>query len=127
MVPRTKWFYAGWNPHWKTPKYMHFYNSRRLIELCGYAPENVHAVELAEAKPGQKPEYWGWEDSDKPRPDYKGNWAGAMIWASEAQMRMCFPYGLEAAIEHGHGRMLRLIVKTVDPAGDITMCKKEAV
>lgn len=47
--------------------------------------------------------YWGWivTGEDTPR----------MIWPSEVQFKMCFPYGPEAEQERGRGRIVRLKIE----------------
>jgi hypothetical protein len=93
--------YAGWSKKSKT--YSHFYKSRQIIEVvCGYAPEDVHEVELRKAKDDEETPYWGWEDTEN------GKWS--MIWPTKVQFEMCFAYGLAAAIKSGRGRPVRLIV-----------------
>lgn len=102
MKMKTVRMHAGWDDG----EYSHFYASRRLVEFCGYAPEDVHEVELREAADDEETPYWGWEDADD------GSWG--MIWPSKVQLQMCFTYGMEAAITAGKGRPVRLIVTRRD-------------
>lgn len=101
---KTVRMYAGWNE--KAGTYSHFYKNQRIVEgVCGYAPEDVHLVELREVSEGEAV-YWGWEDADT------REWS--MIWPTRVQFRMCFTYGLDAAIKAGQGRPVQLAVQHVD-------------
>lgn len=47
--------------------------------------------------------YWGWENASRPG-DFQ------MVWHHIALLKICFPYGLEAAEERGRGRRVHLLI-----------------
>jgi len=51
-------------------------------------------------------EYWGWLDSNKDKP--------CMIWPSEIQFKMCFPYGYTAEENIGRGKAVRLKITKME-------------
>lgn len=101
---KSRRMYAGWSK--RTGTYSHFYKNQWIIEnVCGYAPEDVHLVELREVPAGEAV-YWGWEDAETQE------WS--MIWPTRTQFCMCFTYGLEAAVRSGQGRPVQLVVQRIN-------------
>lgn len=80
--------------------FMHI-GSWKYVHLHMLADPIVEVV-VREQEDGR---YWGWMDSGKDRP--------TMIWPSEAQFRICFPYGPDAEEARGRGRILRLSVEAM--------------
>jgi hypothetical protein len=96
-------FYALQRDHEKIGSvYEHFYKSAIQMRMCmGKEPEPIYLVRIEEVKDGA---YYGWKDPD-------GNYS--MIYPSEVQFRICFPYGVEDEEARGRGKAVRLrIVKT---------------
>lgn len=65
-----------------------------------FSREPVVPVIVTEREDGQ---YWGWLASDRDTP--------TMIHGHAAAFRMCFPYGPQAEVDRGHGRILRLVIE----------------
>lgn len=53
--------------------------------------------------------HYGWMETGEDTP--------CMIWPTEVQFKMCFTYGVKAAVEAGHGRPVRLKI-VQDEDGD---------
>lgn len=49
--------------------------------------------------------HWGWMDTDKDKP--------CMIWAHLSLLKVCFPYGLEAAEKAGQGKRIQLTITEI--------------
>jgi hypothetical protein len=80
--------------------FMHM-GARRYVELHGLSYPIV-GVKLTTDLQG---DYWGWLETGATVPN--------MIWPSEAQLRICFPYGPEAEALRGRGKVYRFnITKT---------------
>jgi hypothetical protein len=75
---------------------------KRWVELFHFN-EPIVKVRLTEDENGQ---YWGWLDKDETEP--------SMIWPSEVQFRMCFPYGYEAEEKAGKGKAIRLSITEIE-------------
>lgn len=77
-----------------------------------YGPGEVRAVDVTETE--DNPTHWGWLDTKKP------DGPPHMVWPSRGQIEMCFPYGMNAEIERGGGRMVELtIVFAESPDGTV--------
>lgn len=88
----------------------HFFQSTTQLTMCGDGPMwLVHLVIHHEGP------LWGWYHSHHPcHGDYRGQ--VSMIYPSEMQVRICFPYGAEQATKRGHGEIVRLRAEPVRPA-----------
>lgn len=79
--------------------------SRVQVRMCGDEP--VVALDVVEDPDRDNwrddVPYWGWEDEGKP-----GEWH--MVFHHITLLRVCFPYGLEAAEAHDRGRRVHLLV-----------------
>ncbi len=79
-------------------RYRHI-GHRHYVKLHGL-DDPIVAVTLTEDSQG---DYWGWLASDAAEP--------SMVWPSKVQFTMCFPYGPEAEVKRGKGKILRLRVE----------------
>lgn len=68
----------------------------RWVRLFG-GSDPVVPVRLTESATGS---YWGWLETGADAP--------TMVWPSQHQLEMCFPYGSAAAVKSGSGRIVRL-------------------
>lgn len=80
-------------------KWMHIYPCAGQIEMCGSEPVPVWVEEDAEG------DYYGWKYAD-------GHIS--MIWPSMIQLQMCFPYGMQVAIDNKDGVDVRLKITRRD-------------
>lgn len=81
--------------------YLHV-GPRRYVELH-YMPHPIVPVTVRERVEGDTGHvYWGWR---KPDGTY------TMIWPSETQVEMCFPYGTEVEEKRGKGTKVRLTIE----------------
>lgn len=80
------------------------YPSEMQVRMCfGKAPEPIYKVELVENENGP---FWAWEDSKKPG-------FFSMVYDSKTLLDICFPYGPEAEVKRGNGRIVRLQINEV--------------
>lgn len=78
--------------------YMHF-GVREYVAIH-HLDYPIVKVELTEDPAG---DYYGWVEGEKLH--------GAYVWASNAQLEMCFAYGSKAEEKRYNGRKVRLSVK----------------
>jgi hypothetical protein len=73
---------------------------KRWVELhnCG----EIYPVTVSEDPEG---DYWGWRDASKPVSD-----PPCMIQQARIVLDMCFPYGVDNAIETKQGSIVRLTI-----------------
>lgn len=82
---------------------VHFYKHPMLVRMCGDSrgisgsPENIKRVRLSEDPGG---DYFAWLDAAK------GEFT--LIYGSQVQVDICFPYGTESAERSGQGRRVRV-------------------
>ena len=76
-------------------RWAHF-GSEQFVRMCG-GDQSVVEVRLTEDPDG---EYDGWLDAGEDTP--------CLIWNSYVFLDMCFPYGIQAAIDKGRGVVVRL-------------------
>lgn len=81
--------------------YMHF-GPIQYVRLH-HLSEPIVEVEISENRDGN---YWGWLKNDDCL-------QLGLIWPSEGQFEMCFPYGSAAEEERGDGKKVRLSVKEI--------------
>lgn len=79
----------------------HFYVKNHLLD------KPILAVKVIADPNG---EYYGWISSDNNR----NNGKPSMIWPTEGQFNMCFPYGYQADEKVGKGKMVKLKIE-LDP------------
>lgn len=70
------------------------------VKMCGVPEELIVSVVVTEDVDGI---YHGWVDKD--------GLATCMVWPSLMQLKVCFPYGMEAAIEAGQGVYVKLKIE----------------
>lgn len=62
-------------------------------------------IVVRERQPEDAPSsYWGWLDTKDPS-------RYTMVWPSEIQLEMCFPYGSEVSEKKGFGRKVNLVIE----------------
>lgn len=84
----------------------HFYKHPMLVRMCiSGSPEDLRTVRLSEDPEG---DYYAWLNLAK------GEFT--MIYGSQVQVDICFPYGPEAAERSGEGRRVRLRAEILGPA-----------
>lgn len=87
----------------------HRYESGQLRNLgerwwveCHLLSDPIVAVAVEETPDGEEPTHWGWVRT--------GDDAPIMIYPRKSLLEMCFPYGTDAEVEAGRGRVVRLTV-----------------
>ncbi len=80
-----------------------FYNIFKTtlqVRVCGYDDDEIYAIKFEESPDG---EYWAWQDT--------GESEFHLIYPHEILFIICFPYGVQAEVDAGRGRVVRLKVK----------------
>ncbi|ACU71891.1 hypothetical protein Caci_2982 [Catenulispora acidiphila DSM 44928] len=87
---------------------LHNLGSRRYVEFHGVSAPivEVDVVEVSDDDPTAT--HWGWMGMDITEP--------VMIYPREVLFRVCFPYGVQAEVDAGKGRVVRLAVTEVGDA-----------
>ena len=94
-------YYASKEEHRGDVLYMHV-GSRHYVE-CHFLPHPIVPVTVRERVDGDAGHvYWGWREPD-------GTYA--MIWPSEMQVEMCFPYGSKVEEDRGAGTKVQLTIE----------------
>lgn len=89
--------------------YLHASPNRWWTALHGNRDPIVR-VRLRERRPEDPPSpYWGWIDAKRPS-------RFCMVWPTELQLEMCFPYGSRTVEQHGYGRKVNLIMEELAEA-----------
>lgn len=83
--------------------FCNFGDSKEFVELYGEEYPIVEVV-LTENPDGR---YWGWIDTGETSP------VPCLIWWSEPQFKMQFPYGVEIEVERGEGIVVRFDVEKI--------------
>lgn len=82
--------------------------SRRYVEFHG-VPKPIVEVDVTEvADDNSTATHWGWMRPADTEP--------VMIYPREVLFRICFPYGVQAEVDAGKGRVVRLAVTEVPDA-----------
>lgn len=80
--------------------FSNIHRTKMQVRMCdGRVPLPLYKIVLSEDADGR---YWGWHD-------FKDD-SYSMIWPSEAQLHICFPYGMKVAQEAGNGEPIRFSV-----------------
>lgn len=88
----------------------HFYPSTTAVQMCG--DDDIVLVELALDEAGP---YWAWYHSHHPgNTNYRG--AISLVYGNPISVEICFPYGTDAEVRRGRGRMVRVNVKALRAA-----------
>lgn len=82
------------------------YGSLVHIGTKWYASQYGKAVPVTVVEDSDSPTHWGWLPM--------GDTTYHMIWHTEVQFRMCFPYGPKIEEEAGKGRICRLLVTKIE-------------
>jgi len=87
---------------------LHNLGSRRYVEAHGLRKPiiEVDVAEVSDDDPAAT--HWGWMRPTDTEP--------VMIYPREVLFRVCFPYGVQAEVDAGKGRMVRLAVAEVADA-----------
>lgn len=90
---------------------LHNLGVRRYVEMHGVkAPVvEVDVVEVPNDDP--RATHWGWMRPADTQP--------VMIYPREVLFRVCFPYGVEAEVAAGKGRVVRLAVTEIEKEADV--------
>ena len=90
--------------------YMHIYNRPGIVQLCG--EDKVYQLGFhihknqSEKKITSEADYHGWVDFEK-------NKELSMVWPSQVQSDMCFPYGWKAEEDKDRGLRVRLEITVI--------------
>lgn len=89
-------------------RFTDIYKTKAMVRFCdGKVPKQMYKILLEEDN--ESGSYWGWYY------DHTDGDGFSMIWASEAQFRICFPYGPEAEEKMGRGEIVRFnVVKEME-------------
>ena len=84
---------------------LHNLGSLRYVQAHGVSKPivEVDVTEVAEDDPAAT--HWGWLRANDDTP--------VMIYPREVLFRVCFPYGVQAEVDAGKGRVVRLAVTEV--------------
>lgn len=84
------------------------FGERQWVELHGL-PDPILEVDVAEvAEDDLAATHWGWMETGSTEPE--------MIYPRKFLLSMCFHYGVQAEVDAGRGRVVRLAVTEVDDA-----------
>lgn len=75
----------------------HYYPNKVAVRCAGATDEEIVPVRISLSEEGP---LFGWMPKDRDYP--------SMIYPSMIHVTMCFPYGVEAAVRAGQGRVVRL-------------------
>lgn len=84
--------------------YTDIFRDPRSVRFC-VDPDQYHLiyeVSLREVRPGETQTHWGWVDT--------GSDTYEMVWPDQVQFGVCFPYGVEAEVKMGRGRIADLVL-----------------
>ena len=84
--------------------YAHFYGNPALVEFCDSGEAEVLKVKVSEYE-GDKPEYWGWWNSDDN--------AFHFIWPRKGQVEMCSPDGFKESTKRGEGKLYAVTIEII--------------
>lgn len=97
----TEWEMYAYKCEGKNGTFFEHPGNKWWVELF-HLDEPIVKIRLTADPEGQ---YWGWLDKGKTKP--------CMIWPSEAQFSMCFPYGYKLEEERGAGKVVRLKIEEI--------------
>lgn len=80
--------------------FYHIFETLVQIKMCGYSYGEIHVIKFEESPDG---EYWAWRAT--------GETDFHMIYPHEILFNICFAYGVQAEVDAGKGRVVRLKVK----------------
>ncbi len=87
---------------------LHNLGERWWVEIHGL-PDPIVPVDVVEVQADDpSATHWAWMDGDRDEPQ--------MVYPRESLFSMCFPYGVQAEVDAGRGRVVRLAVMEVDDA-----------
>lgn len=75
-----------------------------IVELEAAADQNIQSN--ASQTKNTKPDYWAWWDAAKKK--------FTNMYPQRFLLNLIFPYGIEAAEEHGDGKAYRVSIKVID-------------
>jgi hypothetical protein len=77
----------------------------------GKTPEPISILEIRErTETDTSKVYYGWQKT--------GEQQFSMIYPKMSLLGMCFPYGIKAEVEAGHGRVVQLHIEKVDTTNE---------
>ncbi len=91
------------NPHDGIEYYNDFYPSELQVKMCGDG--KIVKIIIRELKEGEVSPYWAWWDNE--------DQSFCMIFPSQVQVRMCFPYGYKIEEELGRGILTNVFVESI--------------
>jgi hypothetical protein len=94
--------------------YQHFGIHPKLASVYGDKPEDIVEIKfkisddqsIPPNDQSMNPDYWGWYDNNSKK-------FSMMIYAKRFLLEMCFPYGIKASEDKGHGKAYRLEILNV--------------
>lgn len=85
---------------------LHNLGERWWVEIHGL-PDPIVEVDVIEVEADDPTAtHWAWMDKDRNEPE--------MIYPRESLFSMCFPYDVQAEVDAGRGRVVRLAVTEVE-------------
>jgi hypothetical protein len=94
------------NTHDGIEYYNDFYQSQGQVRMCGSG--KIVTVIARELKEGEVSPYWAWwDEADQ---DF------CMIFPSEVQVKMCFPYGHKVEEDLGRGKLTNVFIEPAENA-----------
>ena len=84
--------------------FVNIHPSEMQVRMCISPSDNVFKIDVREAGEHEDTPYYGWLEPS-------GNIT--MIFPSLILLSVCFPYGIEAAEEHGDGKVIKVVISEV--------------
>jgi hypothetical protein len=106
LLPPYQW-YAHRDRHGRYD-WENIFHHPMLVKMCGDGPVVPVLLEIApdERSWNRKEPYWGWLEPDAS--------SLSMVQNSYQMLSICFAYGIDAAINNGDGKPVKLIVTQRD-------------
>ena len=86
--------------------YTHFYLHPKATKMCG--DETILKARVREIQEGEESSYWAWWDLRAEDPKF------VFCYPRKIQFKMCFPYGLKSAEEHGQGIGVNVVIEIIE-------------
>lgn len=84
--------------------FVHIFPSELQVRMCIPESGAVYKIDVREAGRHEDTPYYGWLEPD-------GNIS--MVFPSLILLSVCFPYGIEAAEEYGHGKAIKVVISEI--------------
>lgn len=90
----------------------HFYSHPKASRMCN-GKHPVLKARVREIQEGEESTYWAWWGFGKGDPKF------LFCYARKTLLKMCFPYGMKAAEEHGDGVSVNVIIEILEEVENV--------